>query len=425
MRIIVATHNEGKLAEINRILEDCLGADAARVELVSAGSLNLPDPVEDGVTFQENALIKARDVAARTGCPAIADDSGLIVDVMGNAPGILSARWAGRHGDDKANNALLLAQMADIPDAKRTARFRCAAALVMPETEAGAGANGRYAIGSETVKTGEMPGVLLHEPHGEHGFGYDPLFVPDDQPARAIEAGEKLTSAQMEPAEKNAISHRGKALRALLSSVATLLKKEKQDRRGVEQAAATRTSRRKTRRNNCYQVRNRSLRFRTFCLLIFTGRHRTSPFWPSPTGRRRTAPIFTNRRQSSPIVGSKILAIVIRPIRVRPAGFDTALNIAIQVQFAQHMHIRFFQRGPLLQNRLMPRFQQFQHVRDMCALVFFVCEEAPELIDAHARMLETGDRLEPPNMRVGVHAPPSIVAFHIAQQPLILVIAQG
>ena len=138
MRIIVATHNEGKLVEINRILEDCLSADAAQVELVSAGSLNLPDPVEDGVTFQENALLKARDVAARTGCPAIADDSGLIVDVMGNAPGILSARWSGKHGDDKANNALLLAQIADIPDAKRTARFRCAAALVVPETEAGA-----------------------------------------------------------------------------------------------------------------------------------------------------------------------------------------------------------------------------------------------------------------------------------------------
>ena len=141
MRIIVATHNEGKLVEINRILEDCLGADADQVELVSAGSLNLPDPVEDGVTFQENALLKARDVAARTGCPAIADDSGLIVDVMGNAPGILSARWAGKHGDDKANNALLLAQIADIPDAKRTARFRCAAALVVPQTEAGAGAD--------------------------------------------------------------------------------------------------------------------------------------------------------------------------------------------------------------------------------------------------------------------------------------------
>ena len=178
MRIIVATHNEGKLVEINRILEDCLGADADQVELVSAGSLNLPDPVEDGVTFQENALLKARDVAARTGCPAIADDSGLIVDVMGNAPGILSARWAGKHGDDKANNALLLAQIADIPDAKRTARFRCAAALVVPQTEAGAGADGRYAIAQEIVETGEMPGVLLHEPQGEHGFGYDRCSCP-------------------------------------------------------------------------------------------------------------------------------------------------------------------------------------------------------------------------------------------------------
>ena len=130
------------------------------------------------MTFQENALLKARDVAARTGCPAIADDSGLIVDVMGNAPGILSARWAGKHGDDKANNALLLAQIADIPDAKRTARFRCAAALVVPQTEAGAGADGRYAIAQEIVETGEMPGVLLHEPHGEHGFGYDRCSCP-------------------------------------------------------------------------------------------------------------------------------------------------------------------------------------------------------------------------------------------------------
>ena len=132
MKIIVATHNGGKLAEIRRILEERLGADAADIELVSAGSLGLPDPVEDGVTFQENALIKARDVAERTGCPAVADDSGLIVDVMGNAPGILSARWAGEHGNDKANNALLLKQLADIPDSKRTARFRCAAALVVP-----------------------------------------------------------------------------------------------------------------------------------------------------------------------------------------------------------------------------------------------------------------------------------------------------
>ena len=115
MKLVVATHNEGKLVEIRRILEEDLGADAAQVELVSAGSLGLPDPVETGVTFQENALLKARFVAGLTGLPAIADDSGLIVDVMGNAPGILSARWAGEHGNDPANNALLLAQLADIP----------------------------------------------------------------------------------------------------------------------------------------------------------------------------------------------------------------------------------------------------------------------------------------------------------------------
>ena len=156
MKIIVATHNEGKLAEIRRILEERLGADAADIELVSAGSLGLPDPVEDGVTFQENALIKARDVAERTGCPAVADDSGLIVDVMGNAPGILSARWAGEHGNDKANNALLLKQLADIPDSKRTARFRCAAALVVPGERKTDGADDDkpYTIASETVEVG-------------------------------------------------------------------------------------------------------------------------------------------------------------------------------------------------------------------------------------------------------------------------------
>ena len=221
MQIIVATHNEGKLVEIRRILEERLGDSVKDVELVSAGSLNLPDPVEDGITFQENALLKARDVAERTGCPAIADDSGLIVDVMGNAPGILSARWAGEHGNDKANNDLLLAQIADIPDSKRTARFRCAAALAVPGARKD---DGTYAIESETVELGEMPGVLLRAPQGSNGFGYDPLFVPDDQPARAIEAGKRLTSAQMEPAEKNAISHRGKALRALVAAVEEIVK---------------------------------------------------------------------------------------------------------------------------------------------------------------------------------------------------------
>ena len=210
----------------NRILEDCLGVDADQVELVSAGSLNLPDPVEDGVTFQENALLKARDVAARTGCPAIADDSGLIVDVMGNAPAVLSVHVgrAESNGDDKANNALLLAQIADIPDAKRTARFRCAAALVVPKTEAGAGADGRYTIAQEIVETGEMPGVLLHEPHGEHGFGYDPLFVPRRSAGACRRSRREAHVRADGTGRKDAISPSRQALRALLPSVATLLK---------------------------------------------------------------------------------------------------------------------------------------------------------------------------------------------------------
>jgi XTP/dITP diphosphohydrolase len=268
MELVVATHNEGKLVEIRRILEEGLGPDADRIELVSAGSLHLPDPVETGVTFEENALLKARDVATRTGLPAIADDSGIIVDVMGNAPGILSARWAGAHGHDKANNALLLAQIEDIPDDKRTARFRCAAALVVPDSEGGAdvtsadgtGFDGtgfdvrspdatvaggfpahaaaggaqvpltaRYAIARETVELGEMPGRIIRKPRGEHGFGYDPIFVPDDQPTgrtstQIDDEGEPLTSAEMTPAEKNAISHRGKALTALVPAIEALLR---------------------------------------------------------------------------------------------------------------------------------------------------------------------------------------------------------
>lgn len=226
MKLIVATHNEGKLAEIRRILVQDLGADAERIELVSAGSMNLPDPVETGVTFQENALLKARFVASLTGLPALADDSGLIVDVMGNAPGILSARWAGHHGDDEANNRLLLAQIADIPDEKRTARFRCAAALAVPDaavtssTDTATASDGNYAIASETVQIGEMPGVIIREPRGDNGFGYDPLFVPDDQPDNA---DRPLTSAEMTSAQKNAISHRGKAITAIVPAVEQLL----------------------------------------------------------------------------------------------------------------------------------------------------------------------------------------------------------
>ena len=219
MKIVVATHNEGKLVEIRNILTEQLSAAAQGIELVSAGSLDLADPAETGVTFEENALLKARFVADATGLPAIADDSGLIVDVMGNAPGILSARWSGTHGDDAANNRLLLAQIEDIPDDDRTARFRCAAALVVPVESDGDGLGEFH----ETVALGEMPGTILRHPHGTNGFGYDPIFMPDEQPQSAQDSGELLTSAQMTPEQKNAISHRGKALRALVAAVKALL----------------------------------------------------------------------------------------------------------------------------------------------------------------------------------------------------------
>lgn len=219
MKIVVATHNEGKLVEIRNILTEQLSAAAQGIELVSAGSLDLADPAETGVTFEENALLKARFVAGATGLPAIADDSGLIVDVMGNAPGILSARWSGTHGDDAANNRLLLAQIEDIPDDDRTARFRCAAALVVPVESDGDGLGEFH----ETVALGEMPGTILRHPHGTNGFSYDPIFMPDEQPQSAQDSGELLTSAQMTPEQKNAISHRGKALRALVPAVKALL----------------------------------------------------------------------------------------------------------------------------------------------------------------------------------------------------------
>ena len=219
MKIVVATHNEGKLVEIRNILTEQLSAAAQGIELVSAGSLDLADPAETGVTFEENALLKARFVAGATGLPAIADDSGLIVDVMGNAPGILSARWSGTHGDDAANNRLLLAQIEDIPDDDRTARFRCAAALVVPVESDGDGLGEFH----ETVALGEMPGTIVRHPHGMNGFGYDPIFMPDEQPQSAQDSGELLTSAQMTPEQKNAISHHGKALRALVPAVKALL----------------------------------------------------------------------------------------------------------------------------------------------------------------------------------------------------------
>lgn len=199
-RILLASHNAKKLDELRQIL--CVavpGLDPADVR--SACDLDAAEPVEDGVTFAANALIKARALAAATGIPAIADDSGLAVDVLGGAPGIFSARWCGRHGDDDANLHLLLAQLADVPGAHRGARFVCAAALVTPD-------------GTEIVETGEMPGTLTREPRGAGGFGYDPILIP---------TGYDVTSAELTPEQKNAISHRGKALRALAPHVARAL----------------------------------------------------------------------------------------------------------------------------------------------------------------------------------------------------------
>jgi XTP/dITP diphosphohydrolase len=199
-RLVLATHNAHKVGELRAILAPVLpGLDPASV--VGARDVGAPEPVEDGVTFTENALIKARALAQFTGLPAVADDSGLAVDVLGGAPGIFSARWAGRHGDDAANLALLLAQLADIAEPHRGARFVCAAALVTPD-------------GFEHVETGTLEGVLATEPRGDGGFGYDPILVP---------TGDTRSCAELTPQEKNAISHRGTAFRALVPTLVRVL----------------------------------------------------------------------------------------------------------------------------------------------------------------------------------------------------------
>jgi XTP/dITP diphosphohydrolase len=199
-RLVLATHNAHKLGELREILDGRVpGLDPA--DIVGAGDVGAPEPREDGVTFAENALIKARALAAHTGLPAVADDSGLCVDVLGGAPGIFSARWAGGHGDDAANLRLLLDQLRDVAPEHRAAHFACAAALVTPD-------------GFEHVEIGEFHGTLTYEPRGTGGFGYDPILVPD---------GDTRTSAELTPAEKNAISHRGKAFRALAPTIVRVL----------------------------------------------------------------------------------------------------------------------------------------------------------------------------------------------------------
>jgi XTP/dITP diphosphohydrolase len=194
-RVVLATRNAGKVAELRRILTGVtlVGLDAYP---------EMPEVEETGATFAENALLKARAVAAFTGLPAVADDSGLCVDFLGGAPGIRSARWAGEPSDDAANLALVLEQLADAGEGLRGAHFFCAAAAVVPRA-------------GERVAEGRVDGTLLTAPRGTNGFGYDPVFVP---------LGETRTTAEMSSEEKDAISHRGRAFRALAPSLEALLR---------------------------------------------------------------------------------------------------------------------------------------------------------------------------------------------------------
>lgn len=195
VRFVVASGNRKKLVEILRVL------DGLDVKLVPMTELGLDSPVEDGDTFEANALLKARAAARGSGLPAIADDSGLEVDALGGAPGVWSARYAGPDATDADNNAKLIAALANVAPADRTARFVCAAALATPD-------------GREWVVRATMEGGIIDVPRGENGFGYDPHFVSE---------GATRTNAELEPAEKDARSHRGAALRALREHVAALL----------------------------------------------------------------------------------------------------------------------------------------------------------------------------------------------------------
>lgn len=199
-KLILATKNAHKLQELREILAPLVPGFTPDM-VISARDLALPEVVEDGTSFTANALLKAQAIYEATGISAVADDSGLCVDIMGGAPGIFSARWSGSHGDDNANLQLLLAQMRDIKAENRQARFLCAAAVVGPK-------------GLKRHTLGEMPGRIAFSPQGENGFGYDPIFIPE---------GYECTNAQLEPAEKNRISHRAKAFKELSPVLAALL----------------------------------------------------------------------------------------------------------------------------------------------------------------------------------------------------------
>lgn len=199
-QLLVASRNRKKLAELSRVLER---AGISGVHLVSLDEVPpYPEAPETAATFEENALAKARDGYEATGLPCVADDSGLTVAALNGMPGVLSARWSGNHGDDAANTALLLAQLREVPDERRGAAFVSACALVW-----GTGAE------HEVVVRGEWAGSIAREPQGDGGFGYDPVFVP---------AGTDRTAAQLSPAEKDAASHRGRALELLLPALRSL-----------------------------------------------------------------------------------------------------------------------------------------------------------------------------------------------------------
>lgn len=209
-RVVLATHNPHKVAEIQQIVARTL----PDVQIVAYDG---PEPVEDGVTFAENALIKARAAAAHTGLPAIADDSGICVQVLGGSPGVFSAYWAGQQKDAVANRDLLLDQLRDIADPHRAAEFVTVIALVVPDAAAAPDAPQTSAPAVEHTVQGVWPGRLAHEASGVGGFGYDPVFIPDGQPD-----GEERTVGEWSDAEKQSQSHRARAFEALLPLLATL-----------------------------------------------------------------------------------------------------------------------------------------------------------------------------------------------------------
>jgi XTP/dITP diphosphohydrolase len=195
-RVVLATRNGHKVRELRTILADLI--EELDLEIVGLGEFpDVPEVIETGVTFEENATLKAVAATRATGLPALADDSGLAVDVLGGSPGVFSARWAGTQGQDRANLELLLGQLYDVPDEHRAAAFVCAAVLALPD-------------GTVVVREGRMPGSLTREPRGDNGFGYDPILLVE---------GDSRTSAELTFEEKNAISHRGEAFRELAADL--------------------------------------------------------------------------------------------------------------------------------------------------------------------------------------------------------------